>query len=272
MSLFFSIIVPCFNTGKTVAATLDSIKNQTYDNYEIIAINDGSTDNTMAILEKYRKENSVNLRIISQSNKGLGGARNAGIKNAHSSFIAFLDADDLWYPQKLLKINNVFESHRNVDDDLLFNGNCLSGSAIVVKKDKLFEVGLFTENRSFHGVEDYDMWMKLALVGANFYYLHEFLGGYVLHENNMTNDIESFMKRGLSLMKYHFDNYPQKDLRHRFMFRVACGQTMRGTARQFLHCRDYKKAKRYAFESLKMNIFSLKTLLIVFASIAKIKI
>ena len=99
----FSIIVPAYNIEEYIEKCIDSIKNQTYKNYEIIIINDGSTDNTKEILNKYNKD--AKITIINQSNKGLSESRNIGVKNATGDYILFADGDD-FIDKKLLEILN----------------------------------------------------------------------------------------------------------------------------------------------------------------------
>ena len=91
-----SCIVPVFNGEKYIAETIESILSQTYPNIEIIVINDGSTDNTLSVLNPFDKH----LSLHSQSNLGQSAARNAGLKMAKGDYISFLDADDLWDPEK----------------------------------------------------------------------------------------------------------------------------------------------------------------------------
>ena len=89
----FSVIIPVYNVEKFIGKCLDSVFKQTYSDYEIVAVNDGSTDSSLKILENYQI-NNPKLKIISQKNKGLGGARNTGISNAKGEFLIFLDSDD----------------------------------------------------------------------------------------------------------------------------------------------------------------------------------
>lgn len=89
----FSIIIPVYNVEKFLKKCLDSAFKQTFSDYEVVAVNDGSTDSSMKILKEYQIENP-RLRIIDQENKGLGGARNTGIKSAKGEFLVFLDSDD----------------------------------------------------------------------------------------------------------------------------------------------------------------------------------
>ena len=94
-----SIIVPAFNVAKTLPATLDALLAQTLDDFEIIVVNDGSTDSTAEILQSY--QDIPDFRVITQFNRGLAGARNTGIAEARGIFVGFCDADDIWLPGKL---------------------------------------------------------------------------------------------------------------------------------------------------------------------------
>ena len=96
-----SVVVPCFNSGKTLKRTIDSIKNQTWLNKEIILVNDGSNDNeTIEILNFYR--NDCLVKLINQKNKGLSAARNKGVINANGDYLYFLDSDD-WIDENTLE-------------------------------------------------------------------------------------------------------------------------------------------------------------------------
>ena len=90
---FFSVVIPLFNKEKYIKATLDSVLKQTYANFEVIIINDGSSDNSIEVINEFDDER---IKISSQENQGLSASRNKGIKIAIAEYIAFLDADDLW--------------------------------------------------------------------------------------------------------------------------------------------------------------------------------
>jgi len=108
----FSIIVPVYNTSKYIDKCINSILNQTYNNYEIIIINDGSTDNSKEVLEKYKDNKKIT--IINQKNKGLSGARNNGIKKSKGSYIIFIDSDDYIENRLLEKINEKIKNNTDV--------------------------------------------------------------------------------------------------------------------------------------------------------------
>src|SRR3972149_756911 len=96
MNPFVSIVVPCFNASETLAKTLDLIVGQNYPDYEVILVDDGSTDSTPEIIHRYVNRDK-RFKSFRQENGGVSVARNNGVKNANSEFIAFLDADDLFY-------------------------------------------------------------------------------------------------------------------------------------------------------------------------------
>ncbi|MGX7107177.1 glycosyltransferase family 2 protein [Hutsoniella sourekii] len=93
-----SVIIPCYNAELTISETLNSVINQTYKNVEIIIVNDGSTDNTVNLIENLMSKSNANIRLLNQKNKGVSVARNLGIECAKGSFLTFLDSDDLFSP------------------------------------------------------------------------------------------------------------------------------------------------------------------------------
>lgn len=104
----FSIVIPLYNKAHTIIRTLNSVFNQTFKDFEIIIINDGSTDDGVDVVKKFTKDSRI--KIINQSNQGVSAARNNGVSHAKYEYIAFLDGDDEWFPQYLSKINAAVES------------------------------------------------------------------------------------------------------------------------------------------------------------------
>ena len=172
MNNLISIIVPAYNVGNFLGECMESIKTQTYNNWEAIIVNDGSTDNTAQVIESVIK-NDGRFHVINQQNGGVSKARNAGIEAASGAYLAFMDGDDLWRPTFLHELMEAIQTH---DVDMaycgythLYTGGLQRGfsypyssgsilldvvngktqvhvGAIVVKKDLIEQLGLrFTE-------------------------------------------------------------------------------------------------------------------------------
>ena len=105
MSPLVSVVIPLYNKEQYISKTIDSVLTQTLQDFELIIVNDGSTDQSLKIVESY---SDSRIRIISQTNHGLSATRNRGIKEARTELLAFLDADDLWYPTFLEKILQLY--------------------------------------------------------------------------------------------------------------------------------------------------------------------
>lgn len=209
-----SVVMPAYNSAKTIAQALDSCLLQTYTPLEIIVVDDGSTDNTVSIVNNYGEK----VRLICQDNAGPGIARNTGIGAAQGEFIKFLDADDRLYPRHIEKCMAVFEAatpdvtvvytrYQHVGDDgctplpdmsdppllegdifcRLFssNSNAILTSAATVRKSALFEVGLFPDDATLRHSEDWDLFLRLA---ANYQYatVDEILLDYRWHDGGLT--------------------------------------------------------------------------------------
>jgi len=190
-----SIIVPTHNMAHWISDCVGSVFAQTYVEWECIIVDDGSTDNTLMVVEGLRRQNA-RLRYIGQEAQGPSSARNAGIEECSGEFVAFIDADDIWLPDKLSKQMELIQSQpdvglcgtrfedvdaegrllRNWDQvqvqyeipevinaEALAGKNCLPGSAsaALVPKKCLDEVGHF-DHRLRMG-EDWDLWFRLAL-------------------------------------------------------------------------------------------------------------
>ncbi len=145
-----TIIVPCFNAQNTIKETIESVLKQTYNNYEILIINDGSTDNSVEVCTNYTHSDD-RISIISINNQGVSVARNIGIQHAQGEYIAFLDSDDLWHPKKLEKQIEYLSDHPDVGvcfskvEFLSQAGQSLNQYSTVPAQG-LVATGLLTEN------------------------------------------------------------------------------------------------------------------------------
>lgn len=179
-----SVIIPTYNRGWVIQEAIDSVLDQDFSDYELIVVDDGSDDNTPAILAAYGKK----LTVLDQSNRGVSAARNRGIAAAAGQLIAFLDSDDQWLPQKLstqvkffqdnpdafinqtqehwnrngVRVNPKKRHHKF--SGMIFEQSlalCLvSPSAVMIKKNLFDVVGVFDE--SLAACEDYDLWLRIS--------------------------------------------------------------------------------------------------------------
>lgn len=148
----FSLIIPAYNVEKYIKKCLDSVLDQTYNNYEIIIINDGSTDNTSKILESYKSNKKI--KIINQENKGLSNARNTGVSNAKGDYILFIDSDDFIEKELLEILNKTIK-----DEDLIrFQIRILDETNKIIKeyKEETFN--------NLNGIEAFNKLSKYNLV------------------------------------------------------------------------------------------------------------
>ena len=207
-----SVVIPCYNSATTIQETIESVLVQTYRDFEIIVVDDGSTDGSKEMIHSYGDQ----VRYFYQPNAGQAAARNKGIREAKGEYIAFLDADDLWLPEKLDKQIQVL-STRNVDwcycdcmnfedetgkelgrysqlmyapaegivaKKILF-GNFIASPTPVVKKELLIACGLFDESISIRSREDWELWLRLA-VKSEIAYLSEVLAKRRIHKSSIT--------------------------------------------------------------------------------------
>lgn len=209
-----SVIIPMFNAGKYINAAIDSVLAQTFSNIEIIAINDGSTDDTSSKISHYLT--LPKFKYIEQVNSGVSAARNAGLRAATGDMIAFLDHDDLWLPDKLEKQIRFLGDHPNIglvhgnisfiDADgmpiprersnfqtdasgwcfaYLFNDNRIATLTVCMRRECFSNAGFFRED--IHGAEDYEYWLRVAQkypIG----HIDEDLALYRLHGANATSN------------------------------------------------------------------------------------
>tara|TARA_B110000027_G_scaffold989_1_gene850 strand:- start:148 stop:1119 length:972 start_codon:yes stop_codon:yes gene_type:complete len=193
MNPLISIVIPTYNRAHLILEALETCVLQTYRPIEIVVVDDGSTDRTIASVQDLNKGSShqdVTLKIVKQENKGGNAARNNGIKNSSGEFIAFLDSDDLWNKTKLKKqyelisrsdiIGGVYCGLRQVEvesgkiltdenriytegfilSQLLIKDVTAPTSAYLIRKKVFDEIGCFDE--SLQARQDWDMWIRLA--------------------------------------------------------------------------------------------------------------
>jgi teichuronic acid biosynthesis glycosyltransferase TuaG len=213
-----SIIMPAYNASKYIQDAIDSVVAQTFLNWELIIIDDGSTDSTKEIIKKNISTDS-RIYYYYQENGKQGKARNSAIAKSKGEYLAFLDADDIWIPTKLqiqineLQIknvdlvfsdsyvfydNNILDMSRKMHtpnmilkgDDalkLFLVGNRIPNLTVLAKKEKIELVNGLSEKWSIQNAEDYHLWLKMLIKGCSFYGSDKTLGFYRIHEKSSTN-------------------------------------------------------------------------------------
>lgn len=194
-----SVVIPVYNASEYIAATLDSVFRQTFSDYEVIVVNDGSSDTP--ILESVLSPYLARIRYFRQENRGPSAARNLGIREGRGTYIALLDSDDLWFPEHLsrqmaslrqsqspsLVYSNAVhiwgaEARGSAFDivpqigsvtleSLLAERCTVNTSSVVVPRDAVLQAGLFDE--TMNRCEDYDLWLRLAAQGVGMTYNRE---------------------------------------------------------------------------------------------------
>lgn len=207
----FSVVIPYYNKSKYIQRCLHTILNQTFQEFEIILINDGSTDGGLEFISTTYSDKII---VINQENQGVSVARNTGIKQAKYPFIAFLDADDCWHNQFLQKVKEVIDSekdfkiigtHYSRKKEFLLSD---SGSLDYFKFENYFKSGIsntyftssstviasdfFKNNNGFNSNlkkgEDIDVWVRAVLSGGNAFYVKNTLVYYSDEDiNQVTN-------------------------------------------------------------------------------------
>ncbi len=224
MSELVSIIMPSYNTGKYIKASIDSIIAQTYKNWELIIIDDCSADNSNDIILSY---NEPRIRLLkNKTNLGAALSRNSGLREAAGKYITFIDSDDIWVPEKLekqikyIKQNDyafIFSDYR-----ICFNGkweNVIRTAPDIVDKKMIYRYCYFSTITVMYDAQkvgliqikdlkknnDYAMWIA-ALSKVNAYRQPECLAYYIKHEDSISGGSKvTLVKHFYILWKYGFD-------------------------------------------------------------------
>jgi glycosyltransferase involved in cell wall biosynthesis len=230
-----SIVIPAYNVGKYLPDTLESVWHQTFTDFEVILVDDGSTDNTKEWVSQIK---NPRFKFISQTNQGASAARNRGILASQGEYIAFLDADDLWAPTKLETHVSFLEQNPEVglvcswtaminaqgqptgrllkpvaDGNVyrkLLVQNTIDCPSTVIRRRCFDRVGLF--NTSIRYNEDWEMWIRIAKF-YQFSVIKEPLVYYRQHPNNVSKNWRQMQLGFNKVIKSAFENAP-KELQH----------------------------------------------------------
>lgn len=205
-----SIVTACFNSENYISETINSVLEQTYHNWELLLVDDGSTDNTIGIISKFQKKDPRIKLIQLHKNSGAAVARNKAIERAQGQFVAFLDSDDKWLPQKLEKqihfmLANGYKLTHTAYEWIDANGKPLNKiikpQTVLTYNDLLFsnKIGCLTAIYSQKELgkvympllrkrQDYGLWLKILKTGVEAYAMPEVLAQYRKTASSISNN------------------------------------------------------------------------------------
>lgn len=277
-----SIIVPMYQSEKTISDTINSLLKQTYKNIEIIIVDDGSFDSGNKIAKEYEYKYN-NVKVIKKENGGLSSARNFGIKNSNGEYIGFCDADDIWYEDKVEQHILAFGKDLNLDVSfsgckiINENGKCLgyeqipdekyldlkellihnpigNGSSVIIKRDSLNKVkkdGAWFDEKLKRS-EDIDLWSRLLLNNLKIKGISKALVGYRVLENGLSSNGEEQIKSWIYVKDKIIKNYPGTIEKFCDM---AESYQLRWQTRKSVYAGQRGKAFYWCCKMLKKNIF-----------------
>lgn len=280
-----SIIIPCYNAEKYIKETIESVLCQSYNNWELIVVNDGSTDKSEEIIKPFLSDNRI--RYINKLNEGVSITRNKGIVLANGEYLAFLDADDIWYSDNLKVKIEFLESNESIDwvfsnmgaiDEfnkrlqdppcgsngnflekiLLWETEVIPGpcSNLVIRK-KCIERGI-SFNSQFSTAADQAFTLDLAAQFQGFL-INQVLWDYRILPNSMSRNIQNMEKDHINVYKYAKSKNYFKSLHFRLKCYSNLYYTLAGS--YFVYEKNYSRAIKFIFLSLIYNPFKIKLLI-----------
>ena len=276
-----SVIIPTYNCGKYIRESINSALFQTYTKLEVVVVDDGSTDDTEAVLEIYGQR----IKYFRKENGGPASARNFGIKNASGEFIAFLDADDMWLPNKLAlqiaylqehpEIGAVFsiqdDGCKDIDKyskstrkrirsgyifDELLKGNFVSTSTTVVRRNVFEDVGLFDEDRNLISVEDFNFWIRVS-IKHKFGFIDEIFSIKGIRTDSLTEDFENMYSADIYNFRKIKALFRKWGISENRAYHAGLGNYYYEFGDQYFYRGQLKKARRKLLKSLVYRPFRL---------------
>jgi glycosyltransferase involved in cell wall biosynthesis len=240
-----SVIIPTYNREKLIGRAIESVLAQTYTDFEIIVVDDGSKDNTKVVVQQYKG----NIKYVYQPNGGSSSARNRGIKESTGEYIAFLDSDDIWIQEKLAIQVDILDRNKNIGivcsrmpifdkegrqigfkpqehigkdfNELIAQWGDLPTSTVMTRRECFDKAGLF--DTSLKTVQDFDMWLRIARQYDIYEYKDQCLARYFRHgvqnTSNWANVLQGlFMLHKKIAQDYkHLPDFPHHLYRERIV-------------------------------------------------------
>jgi glycosyltransferase involved in cell wall biosynthesis len=267
-------IIPAYNQGHFLADAINSVLAQTYQDFEIVVVDDGSTDDTAAIAQSFT---DPRVRYIYKQNGGLSSARNEGLRHAQGQFISYLDCDDCFLPEKLeiligemsnypdlglvagqavpvdehgRHIGKTFATPLPADLRQLLLGNPLHVGSVLVRRNWQEQVGFFDE--TLRSYEDWDMWLRLARAGCQMAYVPKPVSLYRFHTAQMTRDGRQMTTATFAVLDKLF-NDPDLPVDWRTLQAQAYSQGYLRKTAQAYRVRDYETGQQSLVKAVELN-------------------
>lgn len=283
------VIVPAYNAARTLAAALDSVVAQTFTDWRILLVDDGSKDETPAIAAAYKARLGDKLLYLRQENAGLPAARNTAIRNSSAEFLALLDSDDVWLPQRLERsvqrfrdrpaAGLVYGFNARIDADgrvidtftrrnphaegrvapyIYMRSLDLPCPTVTFRREAVEKVGLFDE--TLRATEDRDLWVRIALE-YEVALVPEVIAHYRLTPQAMTTDGDRMLQNQLRFVEKHYGK-PGCGRRAR---NIALSWIYRQRAEAFALRKKPQEALRSALRALRYSPFEVSNLRTAFS-------
>jgi len=281
-----SVIIPTYNRAHLVGRAIQSVLNQTFKDFELIVVDDSSTDNTDDIIKEFQKKDDRITYLKHEKNKGGSAARNTGIKAARGEYIAFQDSDDEWFPEKLGKQMRIFESASleigvvytgfwRIENDRkiyipaswviqkegkiykeLLKWNFVTTQSILVRKVCFDRVGYFDEN--LPRLQDWELVIRLSKY-YNFKCIDEPLLTSPFTPDSISANQDALIKAYELILEKHYEEFKEdKGLLARHQGSIGSLLCQRGNLNQ---------GRRYLLKAIKSHPLNLKYLVAVFVSL-----
>lgn len=270
-NLLFSIILPVYNSEGSLKRTLQSVQSQTCSNFELCAVNDGSSDQSGQVLKEFQSTASFKVKLVEQKNAGVAAARNRAVDVAEAKWLVFLDADDIWSAKKLELLEDAISHQPEIDfwthgmirksqsqsrkafppDDLsakelLLHGNQIITSSAAVKRDGFLEIGGMVEDRSISSAEDWDCWVQLLNRGVQYRVIEQILGEYSDQEGGLSKDLDNHRSACFNVL----EKYRNNKLLSEVEWQEATRQKSYEMARKAHKLKDYERAVNWYQDSV----------------------
>lgn len=278
----FTIIMSTYNRKDLLPQAIQSVLGQTFCDFELLVIDNGSTDGTSEVVQRMR-DSRLKYILNPRPTKSCDAPRNLGIHLARGPLISFIDDDERWYPQRLEKVKMVFEENPeifvvchneiiridgkikeiwkggpkayNIYETLLYERPCLLAGATTIKAEFLRKLGGFVLKKEYDAAADYDLWLRLAKEDVKIHFLDEILAEYLITGRNWSILDPAFGSRVAFLIKEHILNYEKRPIyliSKRGMWRLF--QLYFVAGRSFMRAGQYINAFKYYLRAFSFII------------------